>query len=96
MLELERSEFNDWLAAARAVDLDKKLIDMNVSLYPYKNERNRSSDWARVKNEQLIALGENPYLADQDAIERTRKKRLNSGKVKKIGNSKRNPGKTKT
>ena len=96
---LEESEFNDWLAASQALDIDRKLVLMNVAASPHWKQSARSSEFNRLKNEQLILLGDNPYKVNEDEIKSTRERLKSGGKVRRIkngGNNKRNTRKTQT
>lgn len=95
--ELEQSEFNDWLAASRALDIDHKLVSMNVAASPYYKSNERASEFNKLKNEQMILLGENPYELSPGGIEKTRLMLQKQGRVRKVnGNHKGNSCQTKT
>lgn len=82
--ELEQSEFYDWLAASQALDIDRKLVSMNVAISPHQKNEARSGEFNRLKSEQLILLGDNPFEVSQDAINRTRERLRRQGRVKKV------------
>lgn len=96
--ELEQSEFNDWLAASRALDIDKKLMLINVALSPNRKSRELVNEFTRLKNEQLLLLGDNPFTVDHEEIERSRERLKKQGKVTRTNgnNNKRNTRKIKT
>jgi hypothetical protein len=93
--ELELSEFYDWLDASRALDIDRKLTAMNVSMYAHMNQGERNAEFNRLQNERSLLLGDNPYEVSQEGISKTRELLKKQGKVKRVGNNnKRNYRKT--
>jgi len=96
--ELEQSEFNDWISASRALDIDKKLMLINVVMSPNRKSQELVNEFTRLKNEQLLLLGDNPFKIDEEEIERSRERLKKQGKVTRTNgnNNKRNIGKIKT
>lgn len=97
--ELEESEFNDWLAASQALDIDKKLMLMNVAVSPHLKQSDRMSEFNRLKNDQMMLLGDNPFKVNEGEIKSTRERLKSGGKVRRIKNGrndKRNTRKTQT
>lgn len=97
--DLEESEFYDWLAASQALDIDKKLLLMNIAVQPNVRQSDRTAEFNRLKTEQMILLGDNPFAVNEAAIQRTREtlKKMRVRRVKKDGdNNKRNSGQIKT
>jgi hypothetical protein len=92
--ELELSDYEDWKAAATAIDLDKKLVNMNITIHPLKTNQAREADFNRIKNEQMLCFGFDPYKVNAETIKKSKERLRQSGKVHKVGNNKRNTGKT--
>lgn len=82
--ELEQSEFNDWLAASRALDIDYKIKGINITLSPHRKHADLMSELNTLKNEQMILLGSNPFKADDEEIKSSRERLKNQGTVRKI------------
>jgi len=94
--ELELSEFYDWLDASRALDIDRKMIAMNISLYGHMKDGDRNAEFNRLKNERSILLGDNPHEVSQEGINRTHELLKKQGRVKRVGANKRNYSKAET
>lgn len=96
--ELEQSEFNDWAAASRALDIDKKIKAINISLSPHRKPTDLMGELNKLKNEQMLLLGDNPFRADEAAIKGSRERLKKQGKVTRRNgdDNKRNPRKIKT
>lgn len=96
--ELEQSEFNDWLAASRALDIDYKIKGINIALSPHRKNADLMSELNTLKNEQMILLGDNPFKVNEEEIKSSRERLKKQGRVtrKNGGDNKRNISKIKT
>jgi hypothetical protein len=98
--ELEESEFNDWLAASQALDIDRKLIMINAATSPHWKQSDRSAEFNRLKIDQAMLLGDNPYAVSEEGVKKTHEKLKSMGRVKRVkkdgNNDKGNTRKTKT
>lgn len=101
ILKMEQSEFYDWLNASRALDVDRKLMLMNIAPFAQpcdkKGKSARTGEFNKLKNEQIVLLGEAVQKVDDKKVESTWNK-IRSFKVKrkKKDGSKRVNNKTKT
>lgn len=98
--ELEESEFNDWLAASQALDIDRKLVMMNAAASPHWKKGAWSSEFNNLKLEQMMLLGDNPYAVSEDGVNRTHERLKSMGRVRRVNkdgnNDKRNSRETQT
>lgn len=97
ILELEESEFQDWLSASQALDIDRKLIMMNAASSPHWKQSDRTAEFNKLKTERELLLGDNPFKVNEHAVNRTRELLKKQGKVRKVNgrNDKRNSRKIK-
>ncbi len=81
--QMSTDEYEDWEAAAKALDIQKELDLINIAMWAQpttkQNKSSRINEFNKLKNEQLLLLGENPYKRDDNLIQQT-KNLLKKGK----------------
>ncbi len=80
---MSKEDYEDWEAAAKALDIQQELKLINIAIWAQpttkQNKNSRTSEFNKLKNEQLLLLCENPYKRDENLIQQT-KKMLKKGK----------------
>jgi hypothetical protein len=100
IMSMEQSDFDDWLAASKAMNIDKKLADMNTAIYGQPCDKKginaKTNEWNKLKSEQLIHLGDDPFRPDEELIKKTKEHVRKQGKIRRIfGGNKGNTGNPK-
>jgi len=92
--EMEKTDYDDWLAASAALDIEQQIQARHVATYGQppdkKVHQHRKGELERLEKEREMLLGQNPFQSDPDLIQKSWEK------MEKLNGSKRNKSSIKS